>query len=96
MVEVWDKLSLALLNDGKTFAWQTSEFPTHVFLHGWGRDYMDFEYFFDKVDGLFIDLPGFGKSPQPENVWTPNDYSVWLNSVLPKSVNTISPKENLY
>ena len=50
---------------------------------------MDFEYFFDKVDGLFIDLPGFGKSPQPENVWTPNDYSVWLNSVLPKSVNTI-------
>ena len=89
MVEVWDKLSLALLNDGKTFAWQTSEFPTHVFLHGWGRDYMDFEYFFDKVDGLFIDLPGFGKSPQPENVWTPNDYSVWLNSVLPKSVDTI-------
>jgi pimeloyl-ACP methyl ester carboxylesterase len=82
-------LSLTLLNDGKTFAWQTSDSPSHVFLHGWGRDHTDFKYFFDKVSGLFIDLPGFGKSPQPDTVWTPIDYSKWLNSVLPSSVRTI-------
>ena len=82
-------MSLTLLNDGKTFAWQTSNSPTHVFLHGWGRDNTDFKYFFDKIGGLFIDLPGFGKSPQPDIVWTPNDYSKWLNSVLPSSVKTI-------
>ncbi len=82
-------MSLTLLNDGKTFAWQTSDSPTHVFLHGWGRDNTDYNYFFDKVGGLFIDLPGFGKSPQPDTVWNPNDYSIWLNSVLPSSIRTI-------
>ena len=82
-------MSLTLLNDGKTFAWQTSDSPTHAFLHGWGRDNTDFKYFFDKVSGLFIDLPGFGKSPQPDSIWAPNDYSKWLNSVLPSSVKII-------
>jgi len=82
-------LSFTLLNDNKSFAWQASDSPTHVFLHGWERDCSDFEYFFNKVNGLFIDLPGFGKSPLPDRVWNPNDYSKWLSTVVPNSVNTI-------
>ena len=82
-------MSFTLLNDNKSFAWQSSDSPTHLFLHGWERDSSDFEYFFNKVNGLFIDLPGFGKSPKPDQAWSPNDYSKWLKKVVPDSVNTI-------
>ena len=64
-------MSLKLLNDDRSFAWFTSENPTYAFLHGWGRSHNDFKYFFDKSDAIFIDLPGFGQSPQPNSVWSP-------------------------
>ena len=82
-------MSFVLLNDNRSFAWQSSDAPTHVFLHGWARDSSDFEYFFNKVNGLFIDLPGFGKSLKPDKVWSPNDYAKWLKTIIPNSVNTI-------
>lgn len=79
-------MSLKLLNDDSSFAWFTSENPTYAFLHGWGRSHNDFKYFFDKSDAIFIDLPGFGQSPQPNSVWSPQRYSEWLNRILPSSV----------
>ena len=82
-------MSFTLLNDKKSYAWQSTNNPSFAFLHGWGRDCSDFEYFYNKLDGIFIDLPGFGKSPEPNRVWSPNDYSKWLNEVLPDSVDTI-------
>ncbi len=82
-------MSFTLLNDKKSYAWQSTNNPSFAFLHGWGRDCSDFEYFYNKLDGIFIDLPGFGKSPEPNRVWNPNDYSKWLNEVLPDSVDTI-------
>tara|TARA_B100000287_G_scaffold99271_1_gene91349 strand:+ start:1011 stop:1727 length:717 start_codon:yes stop_codon:yes gene_type:complete len=82
-------LSFTLLKDKKSYAWQSTNNPSFAFLHGWGRDCSDFEYFYNKIDGIFIDLPGFGKSPEPNRAWSPNDYSIWLNEVLPDSVDTI-------
>ncbi len=82
-------MSFTLLNDKKSYAWQSTNNPSFAFLHGWGRDCSDFEYFYNKLDAIFIDLPGFGKSPEPNRVWSPNDYSKWLNEVLPDSVDTI-------
>ena len=82
-------MSFTLLKDKKSYAWQSTNNPSFAFLHGWGRDCSDFEYFYNKLDGIFIDLPGFGKSPEPNRVWNPNDYSKWLNEVLPDSVDTI-------
>ena len=82
-------MSFTLLKDKKSYAWQSTNNPSFAFLHGWGRDCSDFEYFYNKLDGIFIDLPGFGKSPEPNRAWSPNDYSIWLNEVLPDSVDTI-------
>ena len=82
-------MSFTLLKDKKSYAWQSTNNPSFAFLHGWGRDCSDFEYFYNKIDGIFIDLPGFGKSPEPNRAWSPNDYSIWLNDVLPDSVDTI-------
>ncbi len=82
-------MSFTLLKDKKSYAWQSTNNPSFAFLHGWGRDCSDFEYFYNKIDGIFIDLPGFGKSPEPNRAWSPNDYSIWLNEVLPDSVDTI-------
>ena len=82
-------MSFTLLKDKKSYAWQSTSNPSFAFLHGWGRDCSDFEYFYNKIDGIFIDLPGFGKSPEPNRAWSPNDYSKWLNEVLPDSVDTI-------
>ena len=82
-------MSFTLLNGKKSYAWQSTDNPSFAFLHGWGRDCSDFEYFYNKIDGIFIDLPGFGKSPEPNRAWSPNDYSIWLNEVLPDSVDTI-------
>ena len=85
----WVNLSLTLLNDKKSYAWQSSNNPSFAFLHGWGRDCSDFDYFYNKLDGIFIDLPGFGKSAEPNRAWSPNDYSKWLGEVLPESVDTL-------
>lgn len=82
-------MSFTLLKDKKSYAWQSTNNPSFAFLHGWGRDCSDFEYFYNKLDAIFIDLPGFGKSPEPNRAWSPNDYSKWLNEVLPDSVDTI-------
>lgn len=85
----WVNLALKLLNDNKSYAWISCDRPSYAFLHGWGRDSSDFEFFYKKIDGMFIDLPGFGKSPEPKKVWSPNDYSIWLKEILPDSVDTL-------
>ena len=55
-----------LLNDKKTFANINSENPTVCFLHGWGRSSQDFYLISQSYDYINFDLPGFGKSQEPE------------------------------
>lgn len=60
--------------------------PLVVFLHGWGSDSSIWK---DQVAScpqatLTIDLPGFGQSPEPEQVLTVSDYTAAVREVIGK------------
>jgi pimeloyl-ACP methyl ester carboxylesterase len=48
-------------------------------LHGWGQTHQNLEPLADllksKADPFLYDLPGFGKSPIPPDVWSTDDYA---------------------
>lgn len=50
-----------------------------ILLHGWGQDLTQMRYLGEKLarthEVHLIDLPGFGKSPMPEGVWSSFDYA---------------------
>ena len=50
-----------------------------VLLHGWNQNIEMMmpiaEKFFDRYNVLIIDLPGFGKSSEPEFTWTVHEYA---------------------
>jgi pimeloyl-ACP methyl ester carboxylesterase len=57
-----------------------------IFLHGWGQDSTTFnpviEYLKDHYKIFLVDFPGFGKSDEPENVLTLNDYVEVLKKII--------------
>ena len=57
-----------------------------VFLHGWGQNIKMMESlakpFCKKYNVLIIDLPGFGESKEPKEVWSIYDYSEMVNELL--------------
>lgn len=59
-----------------------------VFLHGWGQNIQMMESlakaFIKKYNVLILDLPGFGKSDEPNFVWTVYDYCDMLEELLIK------------
>lgn len=59
---------------------------TLVFLHGWGQNIQMMEPLangFDKdFNILIVDLPGFGKSEEPQKVWTVYDYADCINDLI--------------
>ena len=82
-------MALKVLNDGKTFAEVNSDNPTICFLHGWGRSSNDFNLISSKFDSISIDLPGFGKSQEPENSMNPKEYADYLTHLIPDRVNVL-------
>ena len=78
-----------LLNDKKTFANINSENPTVCFLHGWGRSSQDFYLISQSYDYINFDLPGFGKSQEPEISMNPKEYAEYINQFIPNSVETV-------
>tara|TARA_X000000368_G_scaffold377661_1_gene331486 strand:- start:964 stop:1671 length:708 start_codon:yes stop_codon:yes gene_type:complete len=78
-----------LLNDKKTFANINSENPTVCFLHGWGRSSQDFYLISQSYDYINFDLPGFGKSQEPETSMNPKEYAEYINQFIPNSVETV-------
>ena len=78
-----------LLNDKKTFANINSENPTVCFLHGWGRSSQDFYLISQSYDYINFDLPGFGKSQEPETSMNPKVYAEYINQFIPNSVETV-------
>ena len=78
-----------LLNDKKTFANINSENPTVCFLHGWGRSSQDFYLISQSDDYINFDLPGFGKSQEPETSMNPKEYAEYINQFIPNSVETV-------
>lgn len=57
-----------------------------VFLHGWGQNIEMMmglaKPFVKKYNVLILDLPGFGSSAEPDNVWSIYDYAEMLDLVL--------------
>lgn len=51
--------------------------PIVVMLHGWGRDRKDLVGAVEGVQGtrVFVDLPGFGSSPEPPEAWGAREYA---------------------
>ena len=78
-----------LLNDKKTFANVNSENPTVCFLHGWGRSSQDFNLISQSFSYINFDLPGFGKSQEPETSMSPKEYAAYINQFIPNSVDTV-------
>lgn len=57
-----------------------------VLLHGWGQNYymMKFiqDYFSEQFTVLNMDLPGFGESEEPKDVWNIDKYADFLHEVI--------------
>ena len=57
-----------------------------VFLHGWGQNIEMMEPiakpFYDTHYVLIIDLPGFGKSEEPNRVWELDDYVDMIHALI--------------
>ncbi len=57
--------------------------PWVLALHGWARTHSDFDQVFaDGLDGIALDLPGFGATPPPESAWGSADYAAAVVPVL--------------
>jgi pimeloyl-ACP methyl ester carboxylesterase len=62
--------------------------PSVLALHGWRRDHRDFDKVFGAgehepgLDGIALDLPGFGATPEPPEVWGSEDYARAVAPVL--------------
>jgi pimeloyl-ACP methyl ester carboxylesterase len=56
--------------------------PTVLALHGWGRDRKDFSAVLADLDAFAVDLPGFGVSPAPAEVWGTSEYADTLLPIL--------------
>ena len=59
-----------------------------VFLHGWGQNIEMMmglaKPFLKKCNVLVLDLPGFGKSDEPKDIWSVFDYADMLEEMLKK------------
>lgn len=69
--------------DGKIFGDAYGSEPSVVLaLHGWRRDRSDFREVLSGLDGVAVDLPGFGASPAPLSAWGGAEYARALEPVL--------------
>jgi pimeloyl-ACP methyl ester carboxylesterase len=59
-----------------------------LLLHGWGDSQQSLEALFDDLSGscqvLSLDLPGFGATQAPKQVWNLDDYARFVAKVLEK------------
>lgn len=57
-----------------------------IFLHGWQSRAMVFKDILDKCNNFIaIDLPGFGASEKPKEIWGVDEYAKFLNHFLQKN-----------
>ena len=56
--------------------------PSVLALHGWGRSSADFHAALQGLDAIALDLPGFGATPAPPEVWGSGDYASAVAAVI--------------
>lgn len=62
-----------------------------IALHGWGRTRDDFRSLLIRPGVVAFDLPGFGSSPQPDEVWGAREYADLLADALVPIVERSGP-----
>ena len=81
---------LRALADGALMARFFGDRPPKVLaLHGWGRDGADFTEVLDGMAALAPDLPGFGSSPPPAQVWGADQYARQLIPIVEETETPI-------
>src|SRR5262245_51944174 len=76
-------MSLRSYLDGALFVDQRDGVrPPLLALHGWGRDRHDLAGIVGDHEALLPDLPGFGSSPPPPEVWGAAEYGKTLAELL--------------
>ena len=69
--------------NGRLFGTASGSGPASVLaLHGWGRTSSDFAAALDGLDGVAVDLPGFGATPAPPEPWGAAEYAMAVAPVL--------------
>jgi pimeloyl-ACP methyl ester carboxylesterase len=56
--------------------------PRVLALHGWARSSQDFAALLDGLDGVALDLPGFGATPAPPEPWGASEYADAVRAVV--------------
>lgn len=62
------------------------EGPSVILMHGWGCDHSTVKSIARTIEGTHrvfnIDLPGHGKSSEPDRVWGVEDFTEWLEKLV--------------
>lgn len=86
---------LSAFADASLFGERTGEAPLRVLaLHGWGRSHKDFERVLAPagqvpINGISLDLPGFGATPAPDRPFSSMDYARVIAPVLDEAVEPV-------
>ncbi len=84
----WPDRVLRSFADGRMFGSVTgTEVPRILALHGWARSHRDFDAVvapegYPPLPAIALDLPGFGASPPPPEVWGAEAYAQAVGAVL--------------
>jgi pimeloyl-ACP methyl ester carboxylesterase len=74
---------LTAFAQGTLFGERTGSEPVRVVaLHGWRKSHADLSAVVSDFDAVSLDLPGFGASPQPTEVWGAHEYAASIVPVL--------------
>lgn len=80
-----------LINEIKVYYEEYGSGIPILFLHGWGNDlnsfYKQIEYFKDKYHLFLLDLPGFGKTEEPNIAYNLNNYVDIVHEFVQKIIN---------
>jgi len=76
-------MALSSFAGGTLFGRRHGESPARVLaLHGWQRDHSDWAKVLDGLDAVAVDLPGFGATPAPPEVWGSERYAEEVVPIL--------------
>jgi pimeloyl-ACP methyl ester carboxylesterase len=75
---------------GALFGSRSGSSPaTVIALHGWRRSHVDFARFLEGLDGIAVDLPGFGATPPPTQAMGAAGYADAVEPLLAETAERV-------